>query len=255
VNLRGMNNVEFHLEFEKAARTNQSSAIVVLHFINDCERRKSYLDLGYSSVWDYCVRKLKYSSSTAARYIQAARCILKHPEMLPMLEVRELSISTICLIASSLDEELTSKVDSVNGVLRIDLETANVRCSEVLLRQVLWNIGENAVKYRRPDTQLEIRIQGRKFGLSYEFRMSDNGAGMSAEDAAHAFDPFFRASAVRSTPGTGLGLSIVKRVVEASGGHASVTSELGKGTTFVIALPLVQNEADTRWVQEQKPAV
>ena len=81
MNLLRLNNVEFHVEFEKAARTNQSSAIVVLHFISDCERRKSYLDLGYSSVFDYCRRKLEYSSSTAARYIQAARCILKHPEM------------------------------------------------------------------------------------------------------------------------------------------------------------------------------
>jgi signal transduction histidine kinase len=142
------------------------------------------------------------------------------------------------VIASSLEDELISKVDSANGLLRIDLEPAEVQCSEVLLRQALWNLGENAVKYRRSDVQLEIGIRGRKVGHSYEFRVSDNGTGMSPEDTAHVFDPFFRASAARSTPGTGLGLSIVKRVIEASGGKVSVASELRGGTTFVIALPL-----------------
>jgi signal transduction histidine kinase len=157
-------------------------------------------------------------------------------------------------VASSLEEELSPKVNSVNGVLRIDLEPADVRCSEVLLRQVLWNIGENAVKYRRPDVPLEVGIQGRKVGLFYEFRMSDNGTGMSVEDASRIFDPFFRASTTRSTPGTGLGLSIVKRVIEASGGSVSVSSQLGKGTTLIIALPL-EDEAATMWNGDRRRAV
>ena len=123
VNLHQLNNSEFHVEFEKAARANQSSAIVVLHFINDCERRKSYLDLGYSSVFSYCVRRLKYSSSTAGRYIQAARCILEHPEMLAMLEAREISISTICQIASILTEDNKQSIlERVRGRSRREVE-------------------------------------------------------------------------------------------------------------------------------------
>jgi hypothetical protein len=117
-----MNNTEFHVEFEKAARVNQSSVVTILHFINDCERRKSFLDLGYSSIWDYSVRKLKYSSSTGSRYIQAARCILKHPETLPMLEARELSISTICLIASILDDGKQFILERVIGRSRREVE-------------------------------------------------------------------------------------------------------------------------------------
>jgi hypothetical protein len=104
VDLLKLNNSEFHVEFENAARVDQNATIVVLHFINDCERRKSYLDLGYSSVWDYCVRKLEYSSSTAARYIQAARCIGQNAEVLGMLEKREVNMTSICQFASILDE-------------------------------------------------------------------------------------------------------------------------------------------------------
>src|SRR5215468_3205521 len=96
VDLLKWNNTEFHAEFEKAASEDQRTTIVVLEFINDCERRKSYLDLGYSSVWDYCVRKLEYPSSTAGRYIQAARCIRENSEVLEMLEKREVSVTSIC---------------------------------------------------------------------------------------------------------------------------------------------------------------
>jgi len=140
--------------------------------------------------------------------------------------------------AASLEEELLPKVKSVNGILRIEMEPAAVRCSETLLRQMLWNLGENAVKYRRSEVQLEIDIRGRGYGHTYELRVSDNGTGMSPEEVRHAFDPFFRAERARSTPGTGLGLSIVKRVIEASGGVVYVDSEVGKGTSFVIHLPL-----------------
>jgi 5-methylcytosine-specific restriction endonuclease McrA len=118
-----MNNVEFHVEFEKAVELNQSSVIPVLHFINDCERRRSYLDLGYSSIFDFCTRKHEYSSSTAGRYIQAARCIKQNPELLPMLETRELSVSTICLIASILsDDNKASIIERVKGKSRPEVE-------------------------------------------------------------------------------------------------------------------------------------
>ena len=105
VDLLKLNDVDFHLEFEKAAELDQATTNSILHFINDCERRKSYLDLGYSSIFDYCVRKLGYSSSTAGRYIQAARCIRANPEVLRMLEARDVSVTSICQFASILDDE------------------------------------------------------------------------------------------------------------------------------------------------------
>lgn len=118
-----MNDSEFHLEFESAARTHQSSTINILHFINDCERRKSYLDRGYSSIFDYCVRRLKYSSSTAGRLIQAARCIREHPQVLQMLEAREVSVSSICQVAKILDgDNKESILERIRGASRRDVE-------------------------------------------------------------------------------------------------------------------------------------
>jgi len=64
--------------------------------------------------------------------------------------------------------------------------------------------------------------------------------GMSAEEAEHVAQPFYRSPRVQDVPGTGLGLSIVRRVAEASGGRFSVQSWLGRGSTFVVRLPLVK---------------
>jgi signal transduction histidine kinase len=148
------------------------------------------------------------------------------------------AVAETATVATVLEEDLRPAVSTVHGALHVDVEPAEVACSDGLLRQVLWNLGENAVKYRRNEVELDLWIRGRNAGRSYEFRVSDNGAGMSADDAQHAFDPFFRSNQVRAIPGTGLGLSIVKRAVEATGGTVSIDSAPGRGTTFVINLPL-----------------
>jgi signal transduction histidine kinase len=141
--------------------------------------------------------------------------------------------------ASQVLEDLLPRVTREGGTLNVDVASAIVRCGEGLLRQVLWNLADNAIKYRRPEEPVQITIAGRPAnGRVYELRISDNGAGMSPEDSAKAFDPFYRARQARQTPGTGLGLSIVKRVVDASGGTISVDSQPGRGTTFIIRLAI-----------------
>jgi 5-methylcytosine-specific restriction endonuclease McrA len=83
----------------------RSMTVEVLHDLNEMDRRRLYLDLGYASLFDYCVRKLKYSSSAAARRIQAARCIRRHPAVLRMLESNELSLTTVASIAPILNPQ------------------------------------------------------------------------------------------------------------------------------------------------------
>jgi signal transduction histidine kinase len=146
-------------------------------------------------------------------------------------------------VAASLEEDLRPKVEGVNGVLHVDVAPATVSCSEGLLRQVLWNLGENALKYRREGVQLKIDIRGSIVRRAYEFVVSDNGTGISQSEAQHVFEPFYRGERQQSTSGTGLGLSIVKRVVEASGGSISFDSIVGQGTTFKIHLPLAISKA------------
>jgi signal transduction histidine kinase len=144
--------------------------------------------------------------------------------------------------ASDLREDLEARVKREGATLRIDVESATLPCPQGLLRQVLWNLADNGLKYRRPATAAEIEIRGRPTDGSYELRVTDNGIGMSPDEARHAFDPYYRAKRLREAKGTGLGLSIVKRVVDACGGTISLHSELGRGTTCVIRFALKRRD-------------
>jgi signal transduction histidine kinase len=128
--------------------------------------------------------------------------------------------------------------------LHTHVEAAHVPYREGLLRQVLWNLVENGVKYRRDNVDAEITVSGHVAAGLYELRVSDNGPGILAEDAPHIFEPLYRADLTRHIPGTGLGLSIVKRIVEAGGGRILLQSQPGRGTTFILRLPLARESTD-----------
>ena len=141
-------------------------------------------------------------------------------------------------IAPSLTTDLDRLVTGVGGTLAVDLQRATVSCNEALLRRLLWNLAENAVKYRRRDAPLALTIDGRVVHGRYEIRVADNGIGMSGDEAQRAFEPFFRSKHARALPGAGLGLAIVRRIVDASDGTVAVSSVLGHGSTFTVTLPL-----------------
>jgi signal transduction histidine kinase len=145
--------------------------------------------------------------------------------------------------ASRVCEDFAPRFERERGTLRYAVEHARVRCTDGLLEQVLVNLLENALKYRRPDVPLQVEVSGSVTGQGYDLRITDNGMGMSPHDVESAFVPFFRAERTRALPGTGLGLSIVKRVADASGGTVSATSQLGQGTSFAVHLSLANEEA------------
>lgn len=137
-------------------------------------------------------------------------------------------------VAASVEADLRPMVSEAGGTLRVEVQPAAIRCSDGLLRQALWNLGENAVKYRRPDVPPVIALVGRPTSTGYELRVSDNGLGMSDDDARRAFEPFFRGTRTQGIAGTGLGLAIVRRIVEASGGTVSADSRPDHGTAITL---------------------
>jgi signal transduction histidine kinase len=137
----------------------------------------------------------------------------------------------------ALREDLAGRTDTAE--VSIEVAPAHVRCSPGLFQQILGNLVDNAIKYRRAEATPQVQVTGRTIGAFYELRVADNGLGMAPDDAAHAFDPFYRAGRSSERAGSGLGLSIVKRIVEATGGQVAVDSELGRGSVFTIRLPLV----------------
>jgi 5-methylcytosine-specific restriction endonuclease McrA len=121
--LRKLNDSDFLFQMETLAGVEHGSTVNMLHYINDLERRKAFLELGYSSVFDFCVRKIKYSSSQAGRRIQAARCCRRYPELFGLLRAREVCVTTLALIEPIItDDNKDEIVARVRGASRRAVE-------------------------------------------------------------------------------------------------------------------------------------
>jgi two-component system OmpR family sensor kinase len=121
--------------------------------------------------------------------------------------------------------------------VEVDLEPAQVIGDRDRLRQTIDNLLSNVRAHTPADAAVSVSLQ-RRNGHAF-LTVTDTGPGLSADQAAHVFERFYRtdASRTRASGGVGLGLSIVAAVVEAHGGSVSVDSAPGRGTTFAVELP------------------
>ena len=108
----------------------------------------------------------------------------------------------------------------------------------IKLAQVCYNIIENAIKYTPDGGRITVTLH--RMGRDAVLEIADTGVGIPQEDLPHVFDRFYRVDKARSrdTGGTGLGLSIVQQIVRLHAGSITVQSERGKGTTFIVQLPV-----------------
>ena len=119
-----------------------------------------------------------------------------------------------------------------------------VKGDSLLLRRVLANLVDNALKYSSKDGR--VCIEGRNIDHIAQLKVSDTGAGISAEDLPKVWERLFRGDPSRSERGVGLGLSFVKAAVEASSGSVSAESEVGRGSTFMVTFPAADTGAVAR---------
>ena len=124
----------------------------------------------------------------------------------------------------------------------MDVTDEDVYCDKTRLNQVLLNLLSNAIKFTPAGGTVSVRIRqfaGKVRGCGqYEFRIKDNGIGMSEEFQKHIFEEFAREenSTVSGIQGTGLGMSITKNIVDLMGGTIAIESEPGKGSEFIVNL-------------------
>ena len=104
------------------------------------------------------------------------------------------------------------------------------------LRQVLFNLVANAIKFSPDGGQVDVRIDRREQNVTVS--VTDNGPGLAPGEAARIFEPFERGHASRKTEGAGLGLTLARHLVELQGGRIWVESRRGRGSTFSFTIPL-----------------
>ena len=126
----------------------------------------------------------------------------------------------------------------------LDVTDEDVYCDRTRMGQILLNLLSNAIKFTPAGGTVSVRVRQLAGSMrdcaQYEFRVRDNGIGMSPEFAQKIFEPFERerTSTVSRIQGTGLGMAITRNIVEMMGGTIKVQTEKNRGTEFIICLPL-----------------
>ena len=137
------------------------------------------------------------------------------------------------------------QLEDKNGKLELTLNAGKdlINADEVHFSNLINNLVDNAVKYAKENTPIRLKITTESKEKKIIIRVEDNGIGMNKETVKRVFERFYRAHTgnLHNVKGFGLGLSYVKTVVEAQGGEIKVDSVLGRGSIFIIDLPLKKN--------------
>lgn len=121
--------------------------------------------------------------------------------------------------------------------IKSPLEIITIQADLNRLKQILFNLIDNAIKYSDPQTAIDIEIKQQ--GKRAIIQVSDRGVGISLPQQGRIFERFYRVDEARNRAGgTGLGLSIVKTLIEGMGGSISVVSQVGEGSIFTISFPV-----------------
>ncbi|HLO29060.1 MAG TPA: ATP-binding protein [Anaerolineales bacterium] len=153
-------------------------------------------------------------------------------ESIPVLDILE-------RVTSSLQMQAKQKQISLAVEIPKDLPHA-IEADQALLQQAIYNLVENALKYTPEGGEVTIHLQTDPSALI--FAVQDKGIGIPESDLPRLFEKFYRGTnrEALAKRGTGLGLAIVKSIIERHSGKVWVESELGKGSTFYLQIPLVQ---------------
>lgn len=154
------------------------------------------------------------------------------------MKLRREKLSLAALVKETVHrlEPIAQKRAQTIGVQLLD--SGDMYADKSKLRQVIYNLLDNAVKYTQEGGQIVLSVQ--RNGRDAVLTVSDDGPGIKEEYLPYIFDRFYRVDKARSrdSGGTGLGLSIVRQIVTLHGGTIRVESEEGKGARFIVELPL-----------------
>lgn len=139
----------------------------------------------------------------------------------------------------------TLKVEKYNGKITTSLEAEdpNIFVDEMHITNVIFNLMDNAVKYKRPDEDLLLNVRTWNEPGKLLISIQDNGIGIKKENLKKIFDKFYRVHTgnLHDVKGFGLGLAYVKKIIQDHKGTIRAESELNVGTKFIIVLPLLKN--------------
>lgn len=120
--------------------------------------------------------------------------------------------------------------------LDVDIDDVDIQNNEEIIKQIWVNVLSNAIHYSQPGSKLKLSC--RADAQAVKVRIRDYGAGMPDAVRERIFEKFYQGDASHGERGNGLGMSIVKRIIDLCGGKIVIKSQVGKGTTVIVYLPI-----------------
>jgi two-component system phosphate regulon sensor histidine kinase PhoR len=144
-------------------------------------------------------------------------------------------VNTFALKVEKNNGKITSELDAQNPIIYVD---------EMHFTNVIFNLLDNAVKYKKPDSELQLTVKTWNDQGKLHISIQDNGIGIKKEDLKKIFEKFYRVHTgnLHDVKGFGLGLAYVRKIITDHKGTIRAESELNVGTKFIIVLPLLKNE-------------
>lgn len=181
--------------------------------------------------FDEALRFIKTSIGNMNRLINAVLKLSRegrrefHPQTIDMSALLDQIKGTV-----------SHRVTELGAVLDVDA-LPQVESDPLALEQIFANLIDNALKYRKTDEPLRIKVRGRIHSNQATYDVDDNGRGIDAGDHQRVFE-LFRRSGKQDRPGEGIGLAHVRALVRRLGGTLELKSTLGQGSTFTVNLPI-----------------
>jgi len=160
-----------------------------------------------------------------------------------MFKKKEMDLNEM---AENVAHSFTLRVEHTGGKINIDIEAieSKIFVDETHFTNMIFNLFDNAIKYRKPDKPVNILVRTWNDDEHLYLSIADDGIGIKKDNLKKIFDKFYRVHTgnVHNVKGFGLGLAYVKKVVDLHKGDIKVDSEYGKGTKFTISLPIIKEE-------------
>lgn len=135
----------------------------------------------------------------------------------------------------STEDRARLRVECPEGIPAVPMDSER-------MERAIVNLVTNALKYSPPDSPVLVRVERREDEVAIS--VTDQGVGIPPEELPHLFERFYRAKTAGTAEGLGLGLYIARLIVEAHGGRVGAQSEVGKGSSFSLTLPLVDGRSE-----------
>lgn len=178
---------------------------------------------------------LRYALDAASRMRNLVQAILAYSQI-GRDDTTTLRPVNLNAIYATVLQNLSDQISESKATISLEGQLPTIMCEPIQLTQLLQNLFTNAIKYRREEEPLRIRVLARMDDSGmWQISIQDNGMGIESKYLDHIFAPFKRLHG-QEIPGTGIGLAYCRRIVEICGGKIWAESEPGKGSTFIFTL-------------------